>query len=118
TPPRAQEPVKVKMSRLTFPSLSTLMIDVVKAKGIDKKHGIDLEGVPFSAISGYYAGLATGEVDMLAGGPHVAQKMILEGVPISIAFTWHASTCSSSSRPIPPSSRSPTSRARPSRRTW
>jgi ABC-type nitrate/sulfonate/bicarbonate transport system substrate-binding protein len=88
TPPRAQEPVKVKMSRLTFPSLSTLMIDVVKAKGIDRKHGIDLEGVPFSAISGYYAGLATGEVDMLAGGPHVAQKMILEGVPISIAFTW------------------------------
>jgi NitT/TauT family transport system substrate-binding protein len=85
---RAQEPVKVKMSRLTFPSLSTLMIDVVKAKGIDRKYGIDLEGVPFSAISGYYAGLANGEVDMLAGGPHVAQKMILEGVPISIAFTW------------------------------
>ena len=40
----AQEPIKVKISRLSFPSLSTMMIDIVKARGIDKKHGIDLEG--------------------------------------------------------------------------
>lgn len=53
----AQEPIKVKISRLSFPSLSTMMIDIVKAREIDKKHGIDLEGVTFSAISGYYGAL-------------------------------------------------------------
>ena len=76
------------MSRLAFPSLSTMMIDIVKAKGIDKRHGIDLEGVTFSAISGYYGALANGDADMTASGPLVVQKMILEGVPIRIGMTW------------------------------
>lgn len=83
-----QPPIKVKISRLTFPSLSSFMIDIVNSKGIDKKHGIDLEGVSFSAISGYVAALASGEADMTATGPHVVQKMVLEGVPIRIGLTW------------------------------
>lgn len=81
-------PTKVKISRLSFPSLSTLMIDIINAKGIDKKHGIDLEGVSFSAVSPYVAALASGEVDMTATGSHVVQKMVLEGVPIRIGLTW------------------------------
>lgn len=84
----AQEPIKVKISRLSFPSLSTMMIDIVKARGIDKKHGIDLEGVTFSGISGYYGALANGEADMTASGPLVVQKMILEGVKLRIGLTW------------------------------
>jgi ABC-type nitrate/sulfonate/bicarbonate transport system substrate-binding protein len=84
----AADLLKVKMSRLAFPSLSTMMIDIVKAKGIDKRHGIDLEGVTFSAISGYYGALANGDADMTASGPLVVQKMILEGVPIRIGMTW------------------------------
>jgi len=87
-PALGQEPVKVKMARLAFPSLSSMMLDIVKARGIDKKHGVELETVNFSAISVYYASLASGEADMLAGGPLVAQKMILEGVPIRIGLTW------------------------------
>lgn len=83
-----QELIKVKMSRLAFPSLSTMMIDIVKARGIDKKHGIDLEGVTFSGIAGYYGALANGDADMTASGPLVVQKMILEGVPIRIGMTW------------------------------
>jgi ABC-type nitrate/sulfonate/bicarbonate transport system substrate-binding protein len=83
-----QEPIKVKISRLSFPSLSTMMIDIVKARGIDKKHGIDLEGVTYSAISGYYGALANGEADMTASGPLVVQKMILEGVKLRIGLTW------------------------------
>jgi NitT/TauT family transport system substrate-binding protein len=87
-PAGAADLLKVKMSRLAFPSLSTMMIDIVKAKGIDKQHGIDLEGVTFSAISGYYGALANGDADMTASGPLVVQKMILEGVPIRIGMTW------------------------------
>ena len=83
-----QEPVKVKMARLAFPSLSSMMLDIVKARGIDKKHGVDLETVNISDIAGYYASLANGQADTLAGGPLVAQRMILEGVPIRIGLTW------------------------------
>ena len=87
-PAAAQEPMKVKLGRLGFPSLSAMFIDPLAAKKIDKKHGLDVEIVSFGAISAYYAAIATGEVDMLVGGPHVFQKMMLEGVPISIVLTW------------------------------
>ena len=85
---KADNLLKVKMSRLSFPSMSTMMIDIVKAKGIDKRYGIDLEGVTFSGIAGYYGALANGDADMTASGPLVVQKMILEGVKIRIAMTW------------------------------
>ena len=83
-----QQLIKVKMARLAFPSMSSLMLDVLKARGIDKKHGIDLETVSQSAISVYYASIASGEAELIVGGPHVFQKMMLEGVPIKIAATW------------------------------
>ena len=87
-PATSQEPIKVKIARLAFPSLTTLMVDVVKDQGLDKKHGIDLEAQSFGAVSAYYAAVATGEVDMLPAGPHVLQKMRLEGVPIRAALTF------------------------------
>jgi NitT/TauT family transport system substrate-binding protein len=83
-----QQLTKVKMARLAFPSMSSLMLDVLKARGIDKKHGIDLETVSQSAVSVYYASIASGEAELIVGGPHVFQKMMLEGVPIKIAATW------------------------------
>jgi ABC-type nitrate/sulfonate/bicarbonate transport system substrate-binding protein len=88
TPAETQEPIKVKIARLGFPSLTTLMVDVVKDQGLDKKHGIELEPQTFGAVSAYYAAVATGEVDMLPAGPHVLQKMRLEGVPIRAALTY------------------------------
>jgi ABC-type nitrate/sulfonate/bicarbonate transport system substrate-binding protein len=87
-PALGQDAVKVKIARLAFPSLTTLMVDVVKDQGIDKKHGIDLDPQSFGAVSAYYAALATGEVDMLPAGPHVLQKMRLEGVPIKATLTY------------------------------
>jgi ABC-type nitrate/sulfonate/bicarbonate transport system substrate-binding protein len=84
----AEEQVHVKIGRLAFPSMGTIMNDIVKAKGFDKKHGIDLEVITASAISGYYGALANGEVDMTAGGPLVFQKMISEGVHVRVGFTW------------------------------
>jgi ABC-type nitrate/sulfonate/bicarbonate transport system substrate-binding protein len=87
-PAAAQEPVKVKIQRLNFPSMVTMMTDVVKAQGLDRKHGIDLEPKSYGAISAYYAAIATGEVDIGVGGPHVLQKMRNEGVPIMVGFTY------------------------------
>jgi NitT/TauT family transport system substrate-binding protein len=87
-PAVGQQLTKVRMARLAFPSMSSLMVDVVKERGIDKKHGIDLEAVSNSAVSVYYASIASGEAELIVGGPHVFQKMMLEGVPISIAATW------------------------------
>jgi NitT/TauT family transport system substrate-binding protein len=87
-PAATQEALRVKIARLAFPSLTTLMVDVVKDQGFDKKHGLDLEPQSFGAVSAYYAALATGEVDMLPAGPHVLQKMRLEGVPIRAALTY------------------------------
>jgi ABC-type nitrate/sulfonate/bicarbonate transport system substrate-binding protein len=87
-PVQGQDAIKVKIARLAFPSLTTLMVDVVKDQGLDRKHGIDLEPQSFGAVSAYYAALATGEVDTLPAGPHVLQKMRLEGVPIRAALTY------------------------------
>ena len=87
-PAGSQEPIKVKISRLGFPSLTTMMVDVVKDQGFDRKHGIDLQPQSFGVISAYYAALATGELDMAPAGPHVLQKMRLEGVPIRAALTY------------------------------
>jgi ABC-type nitrate/sulfonate/bicarbonate transport system substrate-binding protein len=84
----SQEPIRVKIARLAFPSLTTLMVDVVKDQGLDRKHGIDLQPQSFGAVSAYYAALATGEVDMLPAGPHVLQKMRLEAVPITATLTY------------------------------
>lgn len=88
TPAPAQDLIKIKMGRLAFASLSSVLLDVAVAKGFDKKNGIEMEVASFGAVSAYYASLASGEVEMLTGGPHVFQKMMLEGVPIKIALTW------------------------------
>src|SRR5262249_30293833 len=84
----SQEPIKVKFSRLGFPSLTTMMVDVVKDQGFDRKHGIDLQPQSFGVISAYYAALATGELDMAPAGPHVLQKMRLEGLPIKATLPY------------------------------
>lgn len=83
----AQEPLKIKLSNLGFPSHTGLIINVLKARGFDKKHGLDIEPTPYGTISAYYGSLASGESHMLAGGPLVFQKMRLEGVPVKLIFS-------------------------------
>ena len=80
----AQEPVKVKMGNLGFPSHAAMIVGVLKEKGFDKKNGIDMEIKVYGAVSAYYGSLASGETDGLGGGPLVFQKMRLEGVPIKM----------------------------------
>lgn len=83
----AQEPVKVKIGNLGFPSHSAMIINVLKAKALDKKHGVDVEVKPYGAVSAYYGSMASGETDGVPGGPLVFQKMRLEGVPVRIVST-------------------------------
>ena len=79
---------KVKIARLAFPAMGSMMLDVITERGIDKKHGIQVEAVSQSAIPVYYGTIANGDADLIVGGPLVFQKMILEGVPIKIFATW------------------------------
>lgn len=80
----AQEPVKIRMGNLGFPSHAAMIVGVLKEKGFDKKNGVDMEIKAYGAVSAYYAALASGETDAIGGGPLVLQKMRLEGVPIKM----------------------------------
>jgi ABC-type nitrate/sulfonate/bicarbonate transport system substrate-binding protein len=86
-PAPAQEPVKFRVGNLGFPAHSSMILGVLKDKGFDKKHGIDMEVKVYGAVSAYYGALASGETDGLGGGPLVFQKMRQEGVPLRIVST-------------------------------
>jgi NitT/TauT family transport system substrate-binding protein len=83
----APEPVKIRMGNLGFPSHSAMILNILKEKGFDRKHGIDMEAKVYGAVSAYYASAASGETDGVPGGPLVFQRMRLEGVPIKIVST-------------------------------
>lgn len=80
----AQEPVKVRIGNLGFPSHAAMIIGVLKDRGFDKKHGVDMDVKVFGAVGAYYGSMASGETDGVGGGPLVFQKMRLEGVPIKM----------------------------------
>lgn len=86
-PAIAQDRPKVRGGSLTLPVLAPLVMNVMKEKGLDAKHGFDLEIKPYPSIAAYYAALATGEIDALMGGPTVMQKLRTEGAPVRIAAT-------------------------------
>jgi ABC-type nitrate/sulfonate/bicarbonate transport system substrate-binding protein len=79
---------KVKIARLAFPAMGSMMLDVLMERGIDKKHGIQVEAVSQSAIPVYYGSIVNGDADLIVGGPLVFQKMVLEGVPLRLISTW------------------------------
>jgi NitT/TauT family transport system substrate-binding protein len=83
-----QDVIKVKLGRISFPTMITMMVDIVKEQGLDGKHGLDLEVPSYGAVSAYYAAQASGEIDVGGGGPHVLQKMRNEGVPLKGVFTF------------------------------
>jgi ABC-type nitrate/sulfonate/bicarbonate transport system substrate-binding protein len=86
-PIAAQEKPKIKVGSLTLPVFAPIVVNIMKAKGFDAKNGFELEAVTYPSIAAYYAGLSTGEVDTLIGGPTFFQKLRLEGVPIKIVAT-------------------------------
>lgn len=84
----AQDLIKVKLGRISFPTMITMMVDIVKEQGLDRKNGLELEVPSYGAVSAYYGAQASGELDVGGGGPHVLQKMRNEGVPIKGLFTF------------------------------
>jgi len=86
-PAQAQQKPVIKVSSLTLPVFNPLVWNIMKAKGIDAKHGFELDAKAYPSISAFYAGFATGETDVLIGGPTILQKLYQEGVPVRIIGT-------------------------------
>src|SRR5205085_11392434 len=78
----AQQRPQIRVGSLTLPVFAPIVVNIMKARGFDAKAGFDLDIRTYPSISAYYAGLATGEVDTLIGGPTYFQKLRLEGLPI------------------------------------
>ena len=87
-PLAAQDRVKVKVAALTLPVFNPIIVNLMKEKGIDARHGLEMDVKAYPSIAAFYAALATGEVDTtVVGGPTVFQKMRNEGVPLKIVAT-------------------------------
>src|SRR4051812_4523637 len=86
-PAQAQQKPVIRVSSLTLPVFNPLVWNIMKAKGIDAKHGFELDIKAYPSISAFYAGFATGETDALIGGPTILQKFYQEGVPLRIFGT-------------------------------
>ncbi len=80
----AQEKPTIKVSSLTLPVFNPLVWNIMKARHFDTKHGFNLEIHAYPSISAFYAAFATGETDVLIGGPTVYQKLFQQGVPLRI----------------------------------
>jgi ABC-type nitrate/sulfonate/bicarbonate transport system substrate-binding protein len=87
SPAQAQQKPVIKVSSLTLPVFNPLVWNIMKARGIDAKHGFELDAKAYPSISAFYAAFATGETDVLIGGPTILQKLYQEGVPVRIVAT-------------------------------
>src|SRR5579862_9392735 len=86
-PAGAQDKPRLRAASLTLPVLNPIVVNILKQRSFDTKHGFELEPKPYPSIAAFYAALATGEVDTLIGGPVVLQKLRSEGVPVKIVAT-------------------------------
>lgn len=86
-PAQAQQKPVIKVSSLTLPVFNPLVWNIMKARGIDAKHGFELDIHAYPSISAFYAAFATGETDVLIGGPTIFQKLYQEGVALRIIGT-------------------------------
>lgn len=87
TPASAQTKPHIKVASLTLPVFSPIVVNILKSRGFDAKNGIEVQSQAYPSLAAYYAGLATGEVDTLLGGPTNFQKLRSEGVPVRIVAT-------------------------------
>jgi ABC-type nitrate/sulfonate/bicarbonate transport system substrate-binding protein len=78
---------KVRVPALTFPTIINTADDIIKAKGLDKANGIDIEVVSYGAVGAEYAGIAKGEIDAGVLPPYQVSKMRGEGAPIAVYGT-------------------------------
>src|SRR5215475_15000109 len=86
-PAQAQQKPVIRVSSLTLPVFNPLVWNIMKARGFDTKNGFELDAKAYPSISAFYAAFATGETDVLIGGPTILQKLYQEGVPVRIIAT-------------------------------
>src|SRR5262245_63459927 len=86
-PAHAQQKPVIRVSSLTLPVFNPLVWNIMKARGFDTKNGFELDVKSYPSISAFYAAFATGETDVLIGGPTILQKLYQEGVPVRIVAT-------------------------------
>jgi ABC-type nitrate/sulfonate/bicarbonate transport system substrate-binding protein len=86
-PAQAQQKPVIKVSSLTLPVFNPLVWNIMKAQSFDTKNGFELDIHPYPSISAFYAAFATGETDVLIGGPTIFQKLYQEGVGLRIIGT-------------------------------
>src|SRR5438477_12740205 len=84
SPSTAQQRPKITVSSLTLPVFNPLVWNIMKARGLDAKHGFELDIKPYPSISAFYAAFSTGETEVVIGGPTILQKLYQEGVPLRI----------------------------------
>ncbi|HEY6381448.1 MAG TPA: ABC transporter substrate-binding protein [Pseudolabrys sp.] len=87
SPVNAQQKPVIRVSSLTLPVFNPLVWNIMKARGFDAKNGFELDARAYPSISAFYAAFATGETDVLIGGPTILQKLYQEGVPVRIVAT-------------------------------
>jgi NitT/TauT family transport system substrate-binding protein len=83
----AQQKPKITVSSLTLPVFNPIVWNIMKARGLDAKHGFELDIKAYPSISAFYAGFSTGETEAVIGGPTILQKLYQEGVPLRIFGT-------------------------------
>ena len=83
----AQPAPRISVSSLTLPVFNPIVWNIMKARGFDARHGFELDIKPYPSISAFYAAFATGETDVLIGGPTILQKLYQEGVQLQIFAT-------------------------------
>jgi NitT/TauT family transport system substrate-binding protein len=86
-PAHAQQKPVIRVSSLTLPVFNPLVWNIMKVRGFDTKNGFELDAKAYPSISAFYAAFATGETDVLIGGPTILQKLYREGVPVRIIGT-------------------------------
>ena len=86
------EPIRIRIGTLTFPAYMSIVHLVIENQSLDRKNGLEVEWVRYSAIAAAYAGLGTGEASIWGGGANVFQRMHNEGIPITIISTYATAT--------------------------
>lgn len=81
---------KFPMVTFAFTSVANLTVDIIMAKGIDRKNGFVVTPVTYGTGGAMWAGIAKGEVFAHTIGPYQAHKMRTEGVPIAIYGSFEA----------------------------
>src|SRR5262249_5714030 len=83
----AQQKPRITVSSLTLPVFNPIVWNIMKARGLDAKHGFELDIKAYPSISAFYAAFSTGETEVVIGGPTILQKLYQEGVPVRIFGT-------------------------------